>query len=97
MPRIWNRKDKGCIVNLRTVSPHGPHYKIVKSLQYAFAALSAASQQAHPDTDKADDMYETIEVMEQDAPHSADPVDTLLEHAYQDGCEHGTIHLFSKS
>ena len=61
---IW-KKDKGFIVHLRKVSNSGPKYKTVKTLDEAVAVLSEASQQPEPDTDKADDMDETIQVMEQ--------------------------------
>ena len=85
---IW-KKDKGFIVDLRKVSNSGPKYKTAKTLDEAVAVLSEASQQPEPDTDKADDMDETIQVMEQDAEESVEPVDTHVEQStaessYQD-------------
>ena len=55
----------------------------------ATGVLSEASQQPEPYTDKADDMDETIQVMEQDAEESVEPVDTHVEQStaqssYQD-------------
>ena len=47
----------------------------MKSLDEVVAVLSEANQEPKPDTDKADDMDETIKVMEQDAEESVEPVD----------------------
>ena len=51
----------------------------MKSLDEAVAVLSEANQQPEPDTAKADDMDETIQVMEQDVEESVEPVDTPVE------------------
>ena len=51
----------------------------MKTVDEGVAVLSEASQQPEPDTDKADDMDETIQVMEQDAEESVEPVDTHVE------------------
>ena len=79
---IWKKDKKGFIVDLRKVSNSGPKYKTAKTLDEAVAVLSKASQQPEPATDKADDMDETIQVMEQDAEKSVEPSDT--QSAYQD-------------
>ena len=64
---------------LSTVSNLGPKYKKVATLDEAVAALSEASQEPKADTDKVDDMDETIDVMEQDADQKDDPVDTQVD------------------
>ena len=74
---------------MREVSNSGPTHKTVTTLDEAVAVLYEASQQPEPDTDKADDMDETIQVMEQDAEESVEPVDTQVEQSaaqssYQD-------------
>ena len=89
MLNVFGRRIKGFIVDLRKVSNSGPKYKTAKTLDEAVAVLSEASQQPEPDTDKADDMDETIQVMEQDAEESVEPVDTHVEQStaqssYQD-------------
>ena len=76
---VYKLKEKGFIVHLRTVSNFGPKYKKVATLDEAVAALSEASQEPKADTDKVDDMDETIDVMEQDADQKDDPVDTQVD------------------
>ena len=89
MLKVFGRRIKGFIDHLRNVSSSGRTYKTVTTLDEAVAVLSEASQQPEPDTDKADDMDETIQVMEQDAEESVEPVDTHVEQStaqssYQD-------------
>ena len=76
---VWKLKEKGFIVDLRTVSNFGPKYRKVATLDEAVGALSEASQEPKADTDKVDDMDETIDVMEQDADQTEDPVDTQVD------------------
>ena len=64
---------------MRKVSNSGPKCKTAKTLDEAVAVLSEASQQPEPDTDKADDMDETIQVIGQYAEESVEPVDTHVE------------------
>ena len=79
MKGVWQLKEKGYMVNLRTVSNFGPKYRKVATLDEAVGALSEASQEPKADTDNADDMDETIDVMEQDADQTEDPVDTQVD------------------
>lgn len=76
---VWKLKEKGFIVHLRTVSNFGPKYRKVATLDEAIGAVSEASQEPKADTDKVDDMDETIDVMEQDADQTDDPVDTQVD------------------
>ena len=76
---VWKLKEKGFMVHLRTVSNFGPKYKKVATLDEAVAALSEASQEPKADTDKVNDMDETVDVMEQDADQKDDPVDTQVD------------------
>ena len=46
---VYRRKDKGFLVDLRTVCKSGPKYKKVKTLEDAVAVLSEAGQQPEPD------------------------------------------------
>ena len=65
MLKVFGRRINGFIVHVRKVSNSGTACKTVETLDEAVAVLSEASQQPEPDTDKADDMDETIQVMEQ--------------------------------
>ena len=49
------------------------------SVGEAVAVLSEASQQPRPDTERDDDKDETIQVMEQDAEESVEPMDTRVD------------------
>ena len=76
MKGVWQLKEKGYMVNLRTVSNFGPKYRKVATLDEAVVALSEASQDPKADTDKVDDMDETIDVMDD---QTDDPVDTQAD------------------